>query len=89
MASTMPNHPVVISGLSVKLAVPQPGQQVLSHMSDLFEFVESEETARALNGMNGAKYRSQRVFVLRALFETNQLAVQAVEILIALDQKNL
>jgi hypothetical protein len=51
------------------LAVPQPGQQVLSHVRDFFQLVESQKTARTFNGVNGAKHPGQRILVFRVLFQ--------------------
>jgi hypothetical protein len=63
------------------------GQQVLAHVGNFFQLVETQKSAGALNRVDGPEYARERVFVLRIFLEANQVAVQPVEIFITLDQK--
>jgi hypothetical protein len=48
-------------GIQLELAVPQPGQQVLTYVCDLFQIVERQKSAGALDRMDGAKHSRQRI----------------------------
>jgi hypothetical protein len=70
-----------------KLLVPQPAEQVLAYMRHRFQFAETQKAARTLDGVNGTKHAGQRVTVLRIFFQPNQFPVQAVQVLVTLDEK--
>src|SRR4029077_18944530 len=72
-----------------ELPVPQPSQQVLANVRDLFQLVETQKSAGALDGVNGTKYASQRVPIGWFFLEADQVPVQPVQVLVTLDQKIL
>jgi len=65
----------------------QLAQKVLGVVRYPFEAAEAEEPARALNGMKTTEYAGQQALVLRPLFEFDNLLIQAIQVLAALDQK--
>ncbi len=58
-------------------------------MRHRLQFVEAQETARTLDGVNGAKHAGQRVTILGIFLQADQLPVQPVKVLVALNQKIL
>jgi len=68
-----------------KLPIPQASQQVLSHMSDGFQFVVTEKTAGPFDGVNRAKYTGQSSGIVRIFLQPDQFPVQPIQILVTLD----
>jgi len=58
-------------------------------VSDFFQLGEAEEAARPLDGMNSAEDAGQRILILGIFLQSNQVAVQAVEVFIAFNQEFL
>jgi hypothetical protein len=56
---------------------------------DFLQFVEAQKAARSLDGMDGAKDASQRVAVMRIFLQPDQIAVQPIQVFIALREKIL
>ena len=72
-----------------QLAVPQPGEHVLPDVRDLLEPVEGEEAAGALDGVDRPEDAGQPLAGVGLLLEGDQVGVQLVEVLVALDQELL
>ena len=53
-------------------------------MRDLFQLVETEKPACALDSVNGAKYARQRVSILRIFLQADQFPIQPVQVLVTL-----
>ena len=73
--------------IELPLAIAQLAQQALGLMGDLLQRRKREETARALDGVNGAENARQQRRVLRVLLQFNEFLIQAREILMTLHQK--
>jgi hypothetical protein len=73
--------------VELELAVAQPTQQVLAHVGNLFQFVEAQKSAGALDGVNRAKHAAQRIAVLGILLQPDQFPVQPVQVLVTLHQE--
>ena len=58
-------------------------------MRDLFQLVETQKAAGALDGVNGAKHASQRIAIVGIFLQADQFPVQPVQVLVTLDQKIL
>ncbi|MGY4643734.1 hypothetical protein ACVW07_001567 [Cellulomonas sp. URHB0016] len=69
------------------LAVAQLDEQVLPHMGEPLEVAEREEAARALDGVDRPENAAQQVPGARSLLQRHEVAVQLVEVLMALDQE--
>ncbi len=72
-----------------KLAVPKPRQQVLANVGNFFELVKTQESAGALDGVDGAKHAAQRVAIVGIFLQPDQFPIQPVQVLVTLDQKIL
>ena len=70
-----------------QMAVAQTAQQTLADVADRFQFAEAEETARPLDGVDGAEDAGQSLPVLGILFQCHQVAVELVEVLVTFDQE--
>lgn len=58
-------------------------------MRHFFQFVETQETTRTLDGVDRSEYSGQCVLVLRVFLQADEFAVQPVKIFVTLDQKVL
>ena len=72
-----------------ELPIAQAREQVFSNVGHFFQLAETEKSAGALNRVDRPKYARQGFFVAGVLLQTDQVAVQAVQILGTLDQKVL
>ena len=72
-----------------QLAVAQPGQQVLADVRDGLEPPVRQEAAGALDGVDGAEDAPEQVAAVRRLLEGDEVLVELVEVLVALDQELL
>ncbi|MEZ5284151.1 MAG: hypothetical protein R2712_04940 [Vicinamibacterales bacterium] len=74
-------------GVEAQLEVAELAQQVLTDVRDGLELGEAEEPARALDRVNRPKDAPQAFAVLGILLERHEVAVQAIEVLVAFDQE--
>ena len=58
-------------------------------MRHLLQLAETEKSACAFDGVNSAKYASQSIAICGILLQLNKLAVQSVQVLVALRKKIL
>src|SRR5262249_23571798 len=70
-----------------KLSVSQLAQQGFSHVCDRFELREAEKSTRPFDGVNRSKHARQPVTVAWIFFKLDELAVQGVQVFVALYQK--
>jgi len=64
-------------------------QHVLTHVGERLEPREREEPAGALDGVDGAEDRGDERTRRRVLLERHEVAVEVVEVLVALDEELL
>ena len=72
-----------------ELAVAQPRQQVLADVGDRLEPVVGQEAAGALDRVDRAEHAAEQVPAGGVLLERDQVVVQLVEVLVALDEELL
>ena len=71
------------------LAVPQAREQVLTDVGDRLELAERQEAAGALDGVDRAEDAGEELALTRALLQVDQVAVELVEVLVALHEELL
>ena len=70
-------------GVHDQLPVAETAQQVFPDMGDGFELPEAEATAGPLDGVDGAEDAGELLGAGRVGFERDEVAIEAVEVLIA------
>ena len=73
----------------LQLAVAEPGQHVLADVGDLLQAVERQEAAGALDRVDRPEDARQPLARVRLLLQGDEVRVQLVEVLVALDQELL
>ena len=89
MASTVRSRALPHLGIQGQHAVAQLGQEVLAGVGHTLELLEAEKAARPLHRMDGAEDRGDDLTVAGVLLEQQELLVEPVEVLVALDQELL
>ena len=73
--------------VEIDLSVPQLAEEMLAAMRDRPELGETEESARPLDRVDGAKDARQPLGIARVLLEGDEVLVELVEILGRLDEE--
>ncbi len=76
-------------GRGLHLAVAQPAEKVLADVGHGLEAVERQETAGSLDRVNRAEDARQQLPRLRLLLESHEVAVELVQVLVALHEELL
>jgi hypothetical protein len=66
-------------------AVAQPRQQVFPYMGHGPQLVKRQKARGSFDGVNGAKHAGQDLRVAGIFFQRDQVAVEAIEVLVTLD----
>ena len=74
-------------GIQHELAISQASEKIFTYVRHLLELVETQESASAFNRVDGAKHAGERLCIAWILLESNELSVQAVEVLVAFLQE--
>ena len=73
--------------VEIDLSVPQLAEEMLAAVRDRPELGETEESARPLDRVDGAKDAPQPLGIARVLLEGNEVLVELVEILGRFDEE--
>jgi hypothetical protein len=71
------------------LAVAQPGEEVLADVGDRLQLAEGKEAARALDRVDRAEDAAQQLSRAGLALERDQVAVELVQVLVALHEELL